>query len=101
MAQGREIAASDVDLLVIGDVGFAEAVELLHPAQAVLGRDVNVKVFIPAEFSAKAVTEPFLREVLAKTKIFVIGNDHDLADLLGLSLDAVAPERAIMRTSRN
>jgi DNA-binding transcriptional ArsR family regulator len=83
MAQGREIAASDVDLLVIGDVGFAKAVELLHPAQATLGREVNVKVFIPAEFSAKAATEPFLRDVLAKPKIFVMGNDHDLAELAG------------------
>ena len=83
MAQGREIAASDVDLLVIGDVGFAEAVELLHPAQATLGREVNVKVFRPPEFSAKAATEPFLRDVLAKPKIFVMGNDHDLAELAG------------------
>lgn len=83
MAQGREIATSDVDLLVIGDVGFAEAVELLHPAQATLGREVNVKVFRPAEFSATAATEPFLRDVLAKPKIFVMGNDHDLAELAG------------------
>jgi len=83
MAQGREIAASDVDLLVIGDVGFADAVELLHPTQLTLGREVNVKVFTPAEFSAKAATEPFLRDVLAKPKIFVMGNDHDLAELAG------------------
>jgi predicted nucleotidyltransferase len=83
MAQGREIGASDVDLLVIGDVGFAEAVELLHPTQATLGREVNVKVFTRAEFSAKAATEPFLRDVLAKPKIFVMGNDHDLAELAG------------------
>jgi DNA-binding transcriptional ArsR family regulator len=83
MAQGREIAASDVDLLVIGDVGFAEAVELLHPAQATLGREVNVKVFAPSEFSTKAAAEPFLRDVFAKPKIFVMGNDHDLAELAG------------------
>lgn len=83
MAQGREIGASDVDLLLIGDIGFAEAVELLHPAQETLGREVNVKVFTPAEFFAKAATEPFLRDVLAKPKIFVMGNDHDLAELAG------------------
>ena len=83
MAQGREIAASDVDLLVIGDIGFAEAVDLLHPAQATLGREMNVKVFTSAEFSAKAATDPFLRDVLAKPKIFVMGSDHDLAELAG------------------
>ena len=83
MAQGREIGASDVDLLLIGDVGFAEAVSLLHPTQLTLGREVNVKVFTPAEFSLKSLTEPFLRDVLAKPKIFVMGNDHDLAELAG------------------
>ena len=82
MAQGREIGASDVDLLLIGDIGFAEAVELLYLAQATLGREVNPKVFTAAEFSIKA-TEPFLRDVLAKPKIFLIGNDHDLAELAG------------------
>jgi predicted nucleotidyltransferase len=81
VAQGREVSASDVDLLLIGDIGFAEAVDLLYPAQAILGREVNAKVFTPAEFSTKAATEPFVRDVLAKPKIFVMGNDHDLAEL--------------------
>ena len=83
MAQGREIGASDVDLLLIGNIGFAEAVELLYPAQATLGREVNPKVFTAAEFSMKVAVEPFLRDVLAKPKVFVIGNDHDLAELAG------------------
>jgi DNA-binding transcriptional ArsR family regulator len=83
MAQGREIGASDVDLMLIGDIGFAEAVELLYPAQATLGREVNPKVFTAAEFSTKVAVEPFLRDVLAKPKVFVIGNDHDLAELAG------------------
>lgn len=82
MAQGKEVGASDVDLMLVGDIGFAEAVELLYPAQAMLGREVNPKVFTAAEFSAKAA-EPFLRDVLAKPKIFLIGNDHDLAELAG------------------
>ena len=82
MAKGTEVGASDVDLLLIGDIGFAEAVELLYPAQATLGREVNPKVFTAAEFSIKA-GEPFLRDVLAKPKIFLIGNEHDLAELAG------------------
>ena len=82
MAKGTEVGASDVDLLLIGDIGFAEAVELLYPAQATLGREVNPKVFTAAEFSTKAAA-PFLRDVLAKPKIFLIGNDHDLAELAG------------------
>lgn len=83
VAQARETAGSDVDVLLIGDLGFAQAVTLLHPTQALLGREVNPKVFTAAEFSAKAATEPFIRDILAKPKIFLVGNDHDLAELAG------------------
>ena len=80
VAQGRESASSDVDLMLIGDIGFAQAVDLLYAAQTELGREVNPKVFSAAEF-AKASTEPFLRDVLAKPKIFLIGSDDELAEL--------------------
>jgi DNA-binding transcriptional ArsR family regulator len=81
LAQGREKAGSDVDLMLIGDLGFKDAVTRLHPAQAQIGREVNPKVFSPKELAAKAKKEPFLRDVLAKPKIFVIGNAHDLEEL--------------------
>lgn len=83
IAQGRESAGSDVDLILIGDLGFSQAVELLHAAQATLGREVNPKVFTASEFTSKAATEAFLGDVLAKPKIFLIGSDHDLAELTG------------------
>ena len=44
MARGQERAGSDVDLVVIGDVGFGEAVKLLHASQRVLGREIDPKV---------------------------------------------------------
>lgn len=83
IAQGRESAGSDVDLMLIGDLGFSQAVELLHAAQATLGREVNPKVFTASEFASKAATEAFLGDVLAKPKIFLIGSDHDLGELAG------------------
>lgn len=83
VAQGRETAGSDIDVIVIGDLGFRRAIELLHPAQAVLGREINTKVFTTDEFVAKALVEPFLADVLAKPKLFLIGNAHDLEELAG------------------
>lgn len=83
VAAGRETAGSDVDLLLIGDIGFREAVGLLHPVQASLGREINPKLFSAAEFAAKARHEPFLADVLAKPKLFLIGNAHDLEELAG------------------
>ena len=81
VARGRETAGSDVDLLLIGDVSFRDAVACLHPAQSQLGREINAKVFSGKEFAAKAKKEPFLVDVLAKPKIFVIGNADELAKL--------------------
>ena len=83
VAQGRETAGSDIDVLLVGDLSFREAVELLYPTQAVLGREVNPKVFATGEFMAKMKVEPFLADVLAKPKLFLIGNDRDLEELAG------------------
>ena len=83
VARGQETGGSDVDLMLIGDLGFRQAVELLHPCQATLGREVNPKLFSTREFTDKAATEPFLIDVLAKPKIFLIGNAHDLEELVG------------------
>ncbi len=83
VARGQETSGSDVDVMLIGDLGFREAVELLHPCQATLGREVNPKLFSAREFTDKAATEPFLIDVLAKPKIFLIGNAHDLEELVG------------------
>lgn len=81
VAQGRETAGSDVDLMLIGDLGFRDAVELLHPAQAAIGREVNPKVFAIDEFSGKLRSEPFLADVMSKPKLFVVGNANDLEEL--------------------
>jgi predicted nucleotidyltransferase len=81
MAQGRQTSGSDIDVMLIGDIGFRQAVELLHPAHAALGREVNPKVFSQDEFRVKACTEPFLLDVIAKPKLFLIGNAHDLEEL--------------------
>ncbi len=83
VAQGRETAGSDIDLMLIGDVGFGQAVAALFPVQTTLGREVNPKVYSALEFSAKAPVEPFLADVLAKPKMFLIGNAHELEELVG------------------
>ena len=83
LARGGESAGSDIDLMLIGDIKFREVVELLYPVQEVLGREVNPQVYSVAEFSARAPGEPFLADVLAKPKIFLIGSERDLEELAG------------------
>jgi predicted nucleotidyltransferase len=82
MARATETAGSDVDVMLIGSLGFGDAVKLLYPAQAVLGRDVNPSVYSADEWRARLKTkDPFAREVLAQPKIFLIGNDDELEKL--------------------
>lgn len=83
VARGEEAAGSDIDILLVGEASFRDAVEALYPAQATLGREINPKVFGIDEFAAKAPSEPFLRDVLSRPKIFLIGNAHDLEQLAG------------------
>lgn len=80
VARGEETAGSDIDLMLIGELDFARAVQLLHPAQAQLGREINPKVFSAAEF-AGAAHGPFLRDVLGKPKIFLLGDERELEEV--------------------
>jgi predicted nucleotidyltransferase len=82
MARAGETAGSDVDVMLIGTLSFGDAVRLLYPAQATLGREVNPKVFIAEEWRARLKgKDPFIREVLAQPKIFLIGSDDELEKL--------------------
>ena len=82
VARGAETAGSDVDVLIIGSLGFGDAVKLTYPAQATLGREVDPKLFTLAEWRTKLKTkDPFVRDVLARPKIHLIGNDDELAKL--------------------
>ena len=77
VARGRETANSDVDILLIGDVGFAEIVKALYPCHKVLGREVNPKVYDKAEWAGRAhKNDGFTREIVTKPKIFIIGGNE-------------------------
>jgi len=79
---GRDTASSDVDLMVIGDVTFGEVVQALQPAQETLGREINPTVYPPSEFVKKVSDKNnFLNRVLSGKKIFLIGDNNELARL--------------------
>lgn len=75
MASGTESAGSDIDLMVVGDAGFAEVVDATYEAQAALGREINPKVMSASEWQAKkAERNAFLQDVLNKARIMLIGD---------------------------
>ena len=82
VARGAERRASDVDVMVIGEVSFAETADALGRAQEAIGREINSSVYPPEEFRAKlAAKHHFLRSVLKGEKIFLIGDERELARL--------------------
>ena len=82
VAKGAERRGSDVDVMVIGDVSFAEASEALGEAQKAIGREVNPSVYARADFRSKLQAKHhFLRSVLNAEKIFLVGDERELGRL--------------------
>ena len=82
VARGEQQSGSDVDVMLVGDLGFADAVQVLHPVQATLQREINPMVYSLKEFRRRAASDDsFVREVLAQPKLFVVGNENELGQL--------------------
>jgi predicted nucleotidyltransferase len=85
-AQHRE---SDVDLLIVGDVTIRQLSSVLSEPQRRLGRDINPTVYSPSEFAAKVhARQPFLTNVLAGRKIYLIGDERESAAVVGQRVDS-------------
>lgn len=79
MATGEATSASDVDLLVVGEVTFGEVVDGLQSAEETLRREVNPTVYPVAEFRAKlAASHHFVTDVVSRPKVFLLGNEDEL-----------------------
>ena len=82
VASRNERALSDVDVLLLGDLGFGDAVKVLYPAQSALGREINPMVFSVDEWRVRLkAKDPFIKEVLTRPKVFLVGDDASLATL--------------------
>jgi DNA-binding transcriptional ArsR family regulator len=80
MARAEELASSDVDLMLIGQVGLAELTPALRRAEERLGRPVNPTLYTREEFATKLrAGHHFLKAVLDGEKLFILGEPHDLA----------------------
>jgi len=81
--QGDEHKGSDVDVMVVGEVTFAEVVSLLSDAQKILSREVNPAVYPVKEFQAKTAKGlHFLQKVIYQEKIFLTGDENVLKRLV-------------------
>ncbi len=82
VARAEELATSDVDLLVIGDVRLADLVPGLRRAERSLKREVNPTIYSLEEFVQKhKLGDSFIKTVLSDSKIFLKGNEGELEAL--------------------
>ncbi len=82
ISTGTENKASDIDIMVIGDISFGEVVSLVAPAEEKLGREINPVVYPVAEFRNKVKEgHYFVERVLKEQKIFIIGGEDELKQL--------------------
>ena len=82
-ASGSERATSDVDLMVIGGVTLRRLIPVVRKMQRELGREVNPSVYSLAEFTKKyALGDHFVRRVLDKPRLMLIGTDNELKELV-------------------
>lgn len=83
-ARGSEIAASDIDLMVIGDITSREFSRLLSPLKEELDREMNPVVIRAREFQENVDRgDSFTQSILEEPKIFLIGDDDGLQALAG------------------
>ncbi len=78
VASGKETSASDIDLMIIGDIGFSEAVNALYSVQETLSREINPKIYSEVEWIQMLTNkDSFIKEVLSKPRMNVMGDSNE------------------------
>ena len=78
LAKGTSQSASDVDLLVVGNIPLKDLVQSLSQVEGDIGREINPRLFTEKEFKAKiAANDRFLAGILNGPTLPVIGETHD------------------------
>jgi predicted nucleotidyltransferase len=96
VAAGSEGPDSDVDVMVVGDqLSLDDVVGALGEAQRDLGREVNPSVYRTAEFCRKlAQGQHFLVSVVSAPKVFLIGDENELAGLAAFRMAEGAQDQS-------
>ncbi len=82
LAGNVEQAESDVDLMVIGEVGLREVAARLSEAASQLRREINPYTMTPNEFvERRDCQDHFVSSVLKSPRLLVMGDEHDLESM--------------------
>ena len=97
IAEDREHSESEIDLIIVGDVSGLELAGALQPLQDRLGREVHFTRYTVEEFASKAAHgHNFLAAVLQRRRIFLIGDEHNLDEIVGRQASRVRGDKQIV-----
>ena len=72
IARGEEVAESDVDLMIIGDIALSDFGK----------REINPTIYPPKDFKNKLNNNHFIKEVVSREKIFIIGTNEEFEQFI-------------------
>ena len=82
VARSSDDRASDIDVMVIGDISFAKISAAVSHAEKLIHREINPVVYPPVEFKQKVKADHhFVKTVLQGEKIFLVGDADELRKL--------------------
>ena len=75
---------SDIDLFIVGNPDEDTLVGKISKIENFLSREINYNIFSPREFRKRTIEkEVFLKEIMKKPKIFIVGNKNELEKISG------------------
>lgn len=84
IANYREKASSDVDLMVLGKLGLRKLSKLLSGIPDQIGREINPHALSLEEFrKRKSNNDHFIAQVMKSPKIMIVGNKDEFEAMAG------------------
>jgi DNA-binding transcriptional ArsR family regulator len=79
IARNEEKATSDIDVMIIGEIGPRKISNLLVGLTEKLGREINPHVLSPGNFKTRiSQKDHFISQVMGTKKLFIIGSENEL-----------------------
>jgi predicted nucleotidyltransferase len=84
VASGSQRPGSDIDIVLVGRTTLTELLPRLRRLQRQLGREINPTIYTPEELKSRySHGKHFVRRVMERPKIMLLGTEDDLTKLVG------------------
>ncbi len=78
VAKKEETATSDIDLMIVGNLGLRQLTKMLSGLSDKLHREINPHCLNEQDFiRRKKIGEPFINRICEEARLFIIGDEHD------------------------